>query len=146
MARLRGTVLSLAAVALVGCAFDDATGIERRELPAILEYHGQSENVLTTPASVAANTDFDVIVSSYGGGCDQQGWVDAHQSESTIDLEVYDLVGMPNEKVFCPGILLRFTHRVTLRAPDSGDITLRVHGRSEPGDAPLIIEHTITVE
>lgn len=146
MVRRRGTVLSLIALACVGCAMGDATGIERHEAPAILEYYGKSEQILTAPASVAANADFEVVVTSYGGGCDRQGSVEILQSASTMDLDVRDLVGLPNEGVFCPDILLRFSHRVSLRAPDSGDITLRVHGRSEPGDAPLVIEHTITVE
>ena len=95
---------------------------------------------------MAANTDFEVIVTSYAGGCDRKGSVEVQQNASTIDVHAYDLVGKPTENVACPAVLLRFSHRVTLRAPEAGDVTLRVHGRSEPGDAPLIIEHTITVE
>ncbi len=127
-------------------------GTPEARLPGIVDYFADgSEGVLTAPDSVAAGEDFEITIATFGGGCESAGDASLVVGSAGADVLVYDFTSAVSPDIACTDQLQRFTHTLTLRFDQPGEMVLRVWGRrmgpETPGlGVPTVLEHTITVE
>ncbi len=121
-------------------------------LPAIIDFHADgSEGVLTAPDTVAVGEDFEITVSTFGGGCESAGDTAVVIGAAGADVFVYDFTTATSPDVACEAILHRLTHTATLRFDQPGEMVIRVWGRQVGPETPAqgvptVIEHTVTVQ
>ncbi len=119
-------------------------------MPGIIDYgDDRTQDVISVPASVRANRDFQITVSTFGGGCERGGDTGVIMTETTATLMVYDLTTATRPGVVCTMILKRMPHTVTLRFAKPGEATIRVWGRrvksGMSAGEPLVIERRVLV-
>jgi hypothetical protein len=113
---------------------------------------GQSQNVITVPKSVKAGKEFDVKITTQGGGCEREGDTSVVMMQAGASITVYDFTTATGPGVVCTMIMKTFTHTATLKFDEPGEMLLRVWGReigapdAPPDGAPVIIEKKIKVE
>jgi hypothetical protein len=139
-------LVGLAPAAVVACrpiTGDDE--IRRERLPGVVSFYGHPV-VVEIPEAVDRGMEFQVTVQTFGGGCVVQGHTEVSLAAGSVEVRPYDIfvTRMPADYV-CTDILNRFPHRATLRLDQPGTATIRVHGRAQPGDTPLVIERTVLV-
>jgi hypothetical protein len=104
----------------------DPSGPQRAEDASILEYEDNAI-AITRPDTVDIGARFDVNITTYGRGCDQQG-TDylSMPNDSTVFIQPSDLFLLTGES--CNGSLQRFDHVVNLLAARVGALQVRVDG------------------
>ncbi len=108
-----------------------------RVLGAItVEGDGANESI-TVPATVEANKDFEIIVTTSGNGCVSAGDTGVILSESSADIFVYDFTTANRPGIACTMIFKTLPHKATLRFTNKGEATIRVWGRKQGGDSPF---------
>lgn len=134
------------APAVVSCrAITGVDDIRRERLPGVISFYGHPM-VVEIPEAVDRGVEFQVTVHTFGGGCVDQGHTEVSVAAGSVEVRPYDVfvTHMP-ESYACTDILNRFPHRATLRLDQPGTATIRVRGRAQPGDTPLVIERTVLV-
>lgn len=134
----------LLAVGTLACG-GDPLGPRDVARPGILEFHGESRNVVSAPDTVTADEPFDVTVRTYGGGCDQKGETRVERADGVVVITPID-VFTEGRDVVCPSILRRFEHtaQVSFEAPGTGEV--RVRGRRVPPDEEIVRVRAVVVE
>lgn len=114
---------------------------ERR--PAYLVDHETARVVV--PAQVSAGADFQVNITSYGGGCERQGdtEVSISQQARTAEVTPYDETNVAAE--VCTQELKMFAHTATVRFEQPGTAVVRVHGVRLQDKAPVTVTRTVQV-
>jgi hypothetical protein len=97
------------------------------------------------PARVNAGADFQVNISTYGGGCHRQGdtEVSVSQGTRTVDVSPFDEVNV--EAGVCTQELKTFSHTATVRFEQPGTAVVRVHGVRLQDRAPVTVTRTVEV-
>jgi hypothetical protein len=100
---------------------------------------------VVVPARVNAGADFQVNVTTYGGGCHRQGETEVSVSQGARMAEVspYDEVNVAAG--VCTQELKMFSHTVTVRFDQPGTALVRVHGRRLQDKAPVTVTRTVEV-
>ena len=139
------TLLAWLLAAAVAACDGDPSGPRDVARLGILEFHGESRNVVTAPDTVEAGEVFDVTVLTYGGGCDRKGETRVEEIDGSVVITPIDVFA-EGEDVVCPSSLRRFEHtaRVTFGEPGTGEI--RVRGRRVPADEKILRVRTVAVE
>jgi hypothetical protein len=124
--------LRLVSLLLVGACLDP-TGPQRAEDASILEYETNAITIVR-PDTVEIGARFDVNITTYGRGCDQQGndYL-SMPNDSTVFIQPSDLFLLTGES--CDESLQRFDHVVNLLAARLGALQVRVDGLALHGTA-----------
>jgi hypothetical protein len=117
----------------------------------IIDYNGQSQNVITAPNSVKPGKEFEVKIATQSGGCEREGDTSVVLMQNGASITLYDFTTATQPGVACAMILKTFTHTVTLKFDQPGEMLLRVWGRAigadtPPDGQPVVVEKKITVE
>jgi len=117
----------------------------------IIDYNGTSQNVITAPSSVKPGKEFDVQIRTQGGGCEREGDTTVVLMPAGASITVYDFTTATKPGVACTMIMKTFTHTVTMKFDQPGEMLLRVWGRAiasdtPPDGAPVVVEKKIKVE
>jgi hypothetical protein len=117
----------------------------------IIDYNGQSQNVITAPGSVKPGKEFEVKITTQGGGCEREGDTSVVLMENGASITLYDFTTATQPATPCTKILKTFTHTATLKFDKPGEMLLRVWGRAiasdtPPDGAPVVVEKKIKVE
>lgn len=97
------------------------------------------------PASAVAGQPFDVSVTTYGGGCIGEDTTLVEGRAHGADVVPYQRVYRPAANGGCT-MELRITQRqVHVLIAESGEATIRVIGRTSPGDSLVSAERTVSV-
>ena len=117
----------------------------------IIDYNGQSQNVITAPSSVKPGKEFEVKITTQGGGCEREGDTSVLLMQNGASITVYDFTTATKPGVACTMIMKSFTHIATLKFDQPGEMLLRVWGRAvasdtPPDGAPVVVEKKIKVE
>ena len=117
----------------------------------IIDYNGQSQNVITAPSTVKPGKEFDVKITTQGGGCEREGDTSVVMMQNGASITVYDFTTATGPGVVCTMIMKTFTQTATLKFDQPGEILLRVWGRAiasdtPPDGAPVVVEKKIKVE
>lgn len=117
----------------------------------IIDFNSESQNVITAPQTVKAGKDFEVRISTQGGGCEREGDTSVILLENAASIIVFDFTTATQPGVVCTMILKRLSHTATLRFANPGEVLIRVWGRriaadTPPDGVPLIVERKITVK
>lgn len=126
------------------------TATEARVL-GIIDYNGQSQNVIKAPNSVKPGKEFDVKITTQGGGCEREGDTSVVMMQNGASITVYDFTTATQPMVVCTMIMKTFTHTATLKFDQPGEMLVRVWGRAiasdtPPDGAPVVVEKKIKVE
>ena len=131
----------LVAAPLVAAACDDGTVTE----PGIVDYHGESADVVRVPAFARVGETIAVTVATYGDGCTRADDMDEVHHEEAIDF-------MPRDRRYtegqCLSILRRPQHPAEISFEVPGEKIVRVHGRrvGQDFDEPTVVVHTLMVQ
>lgn len=121
-----------------------------RVLALIDQGDRRAADVINAPPRVRLNEDFQVTVTSFGGGCESAADVGVILTDSGATLMVYDFTTATQPGIACTMILKRLPHTATLRFTQAGEKLIRVWGRrAEAGALPLgvpvVLEQRLTV-
>jgi hypothetical protein len=137
---------------VVTCAYRvgaPTAATQEARVPGILDFHGTQE-ALTVPSTVRAGEDFQVTITTFGGGCERAGETSVVLTNTEANLFVYDFTAATTPDVRCTTILNQFTHTVTVRLTQPGEALIRVWGRrvgaDAPGGIPLVIQRRVVVQ
>ncbi len=110
---------------------------------------GTNESI-SIPATVEANKDFEIIVTTSGDGCVSAADTGVILGEMSADVFVYDFTTANRPGIACTMIFKTLPHKATLRFTKTGEATIRIWGRKQGGDSPfgepIILIRRITVK
>ena len=133
-------LLLLALVVLIGCespfASDDTS-------PALLEYAGNPA-AITVPTSVARNTSFDVVFTTYLWGC-MSGEIRAAHYGREVRIWAVQRMFSDVSEPDCRPDTRAIENRVSIKMPYEGIGIVRVFGMRDPGSEPIILQRELTV-
>jgi hypothetical protein len=120
----------MASLLLLAACLDTA-GPQRTEDVSILEYQGNPSKI-EIPDTIDVGARFDVNITTYGRGCDQQGndYV-SMPSDSMVRIQPTELFLLSGQS--CNGSLQQFPHVVNLLASRAGRLEVRVDGLTFDG-------------
>lgn len=108
-----------------------------------------SEQSISAPASVKANEDFDITVTTSGNGCISAADSSVVLTDDAADVFVYDFTTANRPGIACTMIFKTLPHKATLRFTKTGKATIRVWGRRQgngtPLGEPIVITKQVTV-
>ena len=108
-----------------------------------------AERSISVPSNIQANRDFEITITTSGGGCDGAGDTGVILGEMNADVFVYDFTSANRPGIACTMILKSLSHKATLRFVNRGEAVIRVWGRQQGGDLPfgkpIVIERRVTV-
>jgi hypothetical protein len=124
---------------------------DARVLGVIAAGNDWLDNVITAPASVKAGKDFQVTITTSGGGCERAGDTGVVMTENSATVMVYDFTSATHPGVACTMIYKRLPHSVTLCFTKPGEAIIRIWGRrsggaTSPFGEPAIFEHRVMVK
>lgn len=117
----------LGAAALAACAGSPFEPGEERRVGIVMLYRTEPERPLAAPDTVRAGADFQVTVTTLGGGCERKGETESEVRGAVATVTPYDYTDAAAQ--VCTDILKLFPHTATLRFAAPGEALLRVHGR-----------------
>jgi hypothetical protein len=133
-------------VLLPSCDALTSGSILRERQPAIISYHADTV-AFTVPDTVDVGENFLVTVRSYGDGCVSQGDTQSFYTNSqfadVVPFDVFVVQAAGNH--VCTDILQIFPHVTVLSFNVSGTATVRVRGRTIPGDSVILRERAVYV-
>jgi hypothetical protein len=125
IARAAGAMLVL----LGGCRDLGPAEGERRLVPAVIDFwYDGTRDVLAAPDTVTVNTPFTVSVTSFGGGCESNGYVEVAASAMRAVLTAYDYT-VSSRNVACTDILRLMKKTASITFTQSGNATIEVRGK-----------------
>jgi hypothetical protein len=138
----RRTLPAIAALAISACdpLGTDLPGDDYH--PGTIEFYGDTAMILT-PVVAEPGVPFPVRVTTFGGGCTQKGITRSETNDLIGELRPFDIT---TRDVACPDILKTFTHEAIFTIDRPGIATIRVHGRAEPGEEPVVKLRRIRIE
>lgn len=109
------------------------------------------QKVIEAPERVRVGQDFQVTITTFGGGCEEAGDTGVITAEKRATIFVYDFTTATRPGVICTTELKRLPHVVTLRFTEPGEGLIEVWGRhrgkyTAPGGAPAVLQVRIPVE
>ena len=127
-----------------------AAGPEARILGAIDYPDAGASDVVTAPAAVQAGQEFQVTITTFGGGCERAGDTGLILAENGANVMVYDFTTATRPDVACTMVLKRLPHTVTLRFDRPGEALIRIWGRrigadAPPAGVPVVLDHRVMV-
>ena len=128
-----------------------ATITQEALVPGIIDYFDErTKDVLSAPSAVRVGADFQMAITTFGGGCERGGDTSVIVTETGATVIVYDFTTATRPGVVCTTILKRMPHVVTFRFTKPGDALIRVWGRrigSETASmgVPVVLEHRVMV-
>ncbi len=141
-----------AASAQAPLATAQAPTTEEVRVPSIIDFHDdKTKDVLTAPATVQANTEFEITIMTFGGGCERAGDSAVLRADASAAVMVYDFTTASHPEVVCTTVLNRLPHTARLRFTKPGTAIIRVWGRrvgpeTPPAGVPAVLEHRVTVQ
>jgi hypothetical protein len=96
----------------------------------------RANDALTAPSTVSAGKDFQVTITTTGGGCESAGDTGVIITENSATVMVYDFTSATRPGVACTLVLKRLPHAITLRFTKPGEALIRVWGRRVGPDTP----------
>jgi hypothetical protein len=138
--------VTLVALTVGACRAITGDDFRRERQLGTIQFHGQPI-VVQVPNTVSRGIDFEVVVTTYGGGCVGQGDTQVTTSATGVEIRPFDIfiTEMPDNYA-CTDILKTFPHRATLRFTEAGSVTVRIHGREEPGGDMVVVARQVTVQ
>jgi hypothetical protein len=125
---------------------------QQARVPGII-YFGTDgkKDVLSAPTRVGVGEDFEIKITTFGGGCDREGDTTVIILASGAAVMVYDLTVATHPRVICPAVVKRMPHTVTLRFEKPGEALIQIWGRRVSPEAPLfgvpaVLEHRVTIK
>lgn len=141
MTTIRALAGSCAAAAvLAGCSVLDPDGGEQ---PGLIQILPAFPVEVSVPQAVPRGELFAVGVATHGGGCLGKGPTRVRTSGTTVDVRPYD---RHNGGRVCPADAQIYLHTATVRFDQPGTVTVRFHGRSEPGSEMVTVTRTVTIQ
>lgn len=122
---------------------DDEIKLERQL--GVLSYY-DALAYIELPGSVRRGVPFDVMVRTYGGGCVAQGDTEVNVSGMVATIAPFDsfIVKLPSRRE-CTADLRYYQHRARMSFATTGQATVIIRGRREPGYQAVSIELPIVV-
>jgi hypothetical protein len=110
-----------------------------------------SNNVVTAPTTVAVGEEFQITITTFGGGCERKGTSSTIITASGASIMVYDITSAIHPGVICTAELKRLPHNLSLRFERPGQAFIRVWGRrvgpeTPPLGIPALLEHRLTIK
>lgn len=137
--------------AIAGAApASSAPGLAR--LPGALEFGQEStREVVSMPDTISVNEPFQIVIMTFGNGCEQPGDTGVVMTASGATLLPYDLTSAVDPGAVCSAVIKRLPHTVTLRFDRPGEALIRIWGRrigadTPPLGLPSIIERRVRVK
>lgn len=140
-------VLALAATATALAACGDDAGLVPQTVlrPASLVFQGDSADV-TVPDTVLLGLPIPVLARSWGGGCTAAAPTGVTVTGTRIDVHPMVTEPHPAAQVACPAILRTIDHPTQVTYNRVGEVTIVVHGRSDPRRGPVtVMRRTVVV-
>ncbi len=128
------------------------TSLSEARILGVIDYSDErTKSVITAPASVRSGEDFQLTITTSGGGCERAGDLGVVMSEAGATIMVYDFTTATRPGIACTAIFKQFPHTVTLRFNKPGEAVIRVWGRRMGGDTPplgvpTVLEHRLMVK
>ena len=128
------------------------TGAAEALVPGIIDFHAdRTAEVLEAPASVRAGAEFQITITTFGGGCERAGDTAVLLAEASAAVMVYDITTATQPDVACTAVLKRLPHTATLRFTQPGEALIRIWGRrvgpeTPPDGVPVVLEHRVMVQ
>ena len=124
---------------------------DRTEARVLGIINEDAANAIVAPETVRAGEDFEVKITTTGGGCERAGDTGVLLAENSATVMVYDFTAATRPGVACTMIFKQITHTATLRLTKTGAAVIRVWGRrlsadTPPGGAPIVLERRVTVK
>jgi hypothetical protein len=125
---------------------------QQARVPGIIDFGTDGKkDVLSAPTRVRVGEDFEIKVTTYGGGCDREGDTSVIILATGAAVMVYDLTVATHPRVICPAVVKRMPHTVTLRFEKPGEALIQIWGRRVGPEAPLfgvpaVLEHRVTIK
>jgi hypothetical protein len=129
-----------------------APAAQEARVLGILDFQAEgTKDVLTAPDTVAAGADFDITITTVGGGCERAGDTAVLLAETSASVMVYDFTAATHPGVVCTAILKRLPHTASVRFDKPGEALIRVWGRrvgpeTPPAGQPIVLEHRVMVQ
>lgn len=106
--------------------------------------------IIVAPESVQAGQEFQVTITTVGGGCEEAGDNGVILGNRVANVHVYDFTTAVKPGVACTLIFKQFKHTVTLSFAEAGRNTIRVWGRQigryyPEGGNPVTLDVAINV-
>jgi hypothetical protein len=143
-ARRRGrSLLAIPATALVFCSGGcGLLGLGEDERLGLLRLDGEAATIYV-PRSVERGERLAVNFYTFGGGCVSRGRTEISIRGLDATITPYDVhSGAGN----CTDEIAFLDHTTWLRFELEGTATIRVYGRGEPGDHPVVREFEVIVQ
>ena len=132
-----------------GSGMDSGMGINAGESPeiGIIEFFGESEDVLNAPSSASKGVPFVVAVSTYGNSCYEADSVNVELVDTGVTLTPYDR-NIADGIDGCPSNLGRIPREVEVTFAGAGTMEITVKGRrvDANGDELTSVSTSIVVE
>lgn len=111
----------------------------------------RAPDTLNAPSTVSLGEDFQVTITTTGGGCEREGDTGVVLTENSATVMVYDFTTATRPGVACTMVLKRMPHTATLRFTKPGEALIRVWGRrggpdTPPLGMPVVLERRVTVK
>lgn len=137
-------VLVATTAALAACG-DDAGLVPQTVLrPAALRFHGDSADV-TVPDTVLLGLPIPVLARSFGDGCTAAAHTGVTVTGTRIDVHPTVTEPHPAAQVACPAMLRIIDHPTQVTYNRVGEVTIVVHGRSDPRQGPVTVTRRTVV-
>ena len=132
----------LAACGAVACFLTD--GEREVRVPGNLIYVGDTARI-QIPLRATVGMPISVVVTTVGDGCYREGPTDVAVQGLTAHVAPFDY-RTEGSDVICPSILREFRHEASLTFSAAGPAVVRIHGRRQPYDEPVVLTRSVLVE
>ena len=111
----------------------------------IVQFFGESEDVIEAPDTATVDEPFFVTVNTYGAKCYSADSMTMESSGDVLELVPYD---RQDTSYACPAVQVRLKHTADVVFPTSGTKILRVRGRrvEQQDDTLIELDKEIVVE
>ncbi|HEX4947892.1 MAG TPA: hypothetical protein VFZ34_14565 [Blastocatellia bacterium] len=128
-----------------------STQPQEARILGLLDFNEPEGDVITLPKTVRVSEDFQVMITTYGGGCERAGDTGVVLSQTGATIMVYDFTVATHPGVACTMVFKRLPHTVTLRFTEPGEKVIQVWGRraggaTTPLGTPVLLERKVTVQ
>lgn len=115
-----------------------------RRVPGLLSQYGDGP-VVDVPATARVGEAFTATVTTYGGGCTREDVTPVTVKGLEADVRPYQLVPV-DQNTPCTRELRITPRPVSITFATAGRATVRVRGRTEPGDSAIVVTRTVEVQ
>jgi hypothetical protein len=130
-------------VLLVACATAGPEN-ETERAPAVLTFDGDT-TIVTLPAAARLGETVTLRFTSFSGGCTRKDTPDAVVSGLHAEVRPYERAPTQSSDLVCPAVLGVEQNVVELRFLEAGRAQVRIVGRAQPGNQPIVVERELAV-